>query len=176
MIAPLPIVYGPNEIFKKKAAIIDEVNEEIRIIADRMVKTLNAEHAIGIAGNMVGILKRIIVVKDNNKTLIMINPCITWADQEHQLVDEASISFPGISASISRPKSIQVQYIDYDGNSQELVATGLLATVIQHEIDYLDGKTYLDHISKLKSSMLLKKMMKYMKFHKAHVHSEHCQH
>lgn len=89
---------------------------------------------------------------------------------------ERSLSFPGIEAPITRSKAIKINYLDYHGNKQELEAQDFLATVIQHEVDYLNGKVFLDHLSKLKRDTLLKKMLKYIKMHPPHVHGSSCRH
>ena len=180
MFKPLPLIYAPNEIFKKKAEIIETLDDEIRLIVDRMIKTLELERAVGLGANMVGVLKRIVVIdlqEDGvSNPQVFINPEIIYRSQELQTFEEASVCFPGISASISRPKEIKVKHLDYEGTSQELEASGFLASVLQHEIDYLDGKVFLDHLSKLKSDMLLKKMQKYIKMHPPHVHGPSCKH
>jgi peptide deformylase len=177
-IEPLPLIYAPNKIFKQKAIAVPIIDDEIRHIVDRMLKTLAVERAVGIGANMVGILKRIAVVQadENKQPFVFINPEITWFSEETQIFEEASISFPGISAPITRPSKIKLSYLDYNGNNKELEAEGFLATVIQHEVDYLDGKVFLDYLSKLKQDTLLKKMQKFLKSHVPHVHTEHCRH
>jgi len=116
--------------------------------------------------NMIGVLKRIIVIdlqeNGTRKPFAFINPEIIWRSEEMQTFQEASLCFPGISANIMRPNAIKVRYLDIDGNPQELEAKGYFATVIQHEIDYLDGKVFLDYLSPLKRNALLKKMQKHM--------------
>ncbi|MGI4775926.1 MAG: peptide deformylase [Janthinobacterium lividum] len=180
MAEALQLIYAPNVIFRIKAELVEVVNDEIRLLADRMIKTLQAEGAVGLAANMVGISKRIAIVSanpsENLSFLVLINPEIVWVSKEHQSFKEASLCFPGISAKISRPKAIKVKYIDYNGNSKELEAEGFLATIIQHKVDYLDGKIYLDYLSKLKADTLLKKMQKHVKQHPPHIHSSHCRH
>lgn len=176
----LQIIYAPNKIFRTKAEEVTQVNDEIRSIADGMLKTMQVEQAVGLGANMVGVLKRIAVVDlhENgvSNPLVFINPKIIWHSDKMQEFEEASLCFPGISAKISRPDSIKVSYIDYDGKEQEMEATGFLATVIQHEVDYLDGKIFLDYLSKMKRDVLLKKMEKYIKMNPPHVHGEHCHH
>ncbi|WP_064429118.1 peptide deformylase [Rickettsia sp. Tenjiku01] len=174
------IVYAPNDIFKKQAEYIDIVDDNIRTIVDKMLQNLHIERAVGLGANMVGILKRIAVVDlhENNKSspIVFINPDITYFSEEKQTFIEGSLSFPGIEASITRSKAIKVKYLDYNGNKQELAAEGFLATVIQHEIDYLNGKTFLDYLSKLKRDTLLKKMLKHIKLHPPHIHGSGCRH
>ncbi len=176
----LPLVYALHPILRQKATIVEKVDEDIISIVDNMVATMYFEGAIGIGANMVGILKRIAVVdlqeEGKKAPYILINPQITWCSDELQTIEESSLCFPGISAKIARPRSITIRYIDRENISQELTAEGLLATVIQHEVDCLDGKIYLDYLSKLKRDMLISKMNKYLKMHPPHIHSENCKH
>ncbi len=176
----LQIIYAPNEIFQKTAQPVKEVNADIRQIVDDMFHTMEVEKAVGIGANMVGILKRIVVIdlRENNisKPFCLINPEITWSSDENQTIEEASLCFPGIAAPITRPNVIKVKYLDYNGNAQESAFEGFPATVIQHEIDYLDGKVFLDHLSKMKRDILIKKMQKFMKNHRPHVHGAGCHH
>lgn len=180
MVTPLPLVYAPNEIFRKKATNIDIVDNNLRSLIDRMIKTLYVENAVGLGANMVGILKRIVVIDlQENHTKnpqVFINPEITWYSDDYQIFNEASVCFPGISANIKRPNAIRLTYVDYDGEMKEFEAQGFLASVLQHEIDYLNGKIFLDYLSKLKSDMLLKKMKKHMKLYPPHIHGEGCKH
>lgn len=178
----IPLIYAPNPIFKQKAQQVAVINDEIRLLIDRMFETLYLAHGIGMAGNMVGVLKRIIIVdlqENSTRTpLTFINPEITWRADETQVFNEASLSYPGISAEIKRPSAIRINYVDYDGNNQKMDAEGFLATVIQHEADYLDGKTFLDYLSPLKRDSLLRKMQKHNKMYPPHihVHNADCRH
>jgi peptide deformylase len=176
----LQIVFAPNTIFKQIAQPVKEVTAEIRQIVDDMFHTLEHEKAVGIGANMVGILKRIAVVNlhPNGKSdpHCFINPEIIWHSEETQIFTEASLCFPGISAEITRSKAIKIKYLDYHGKEKQLEAEGFFATVIQHEIDYLNGKVFLDYLSKMKRDNLLKKMQKFIKQHPPHVHGEHCHH
>lgn len=170
----LPIIYAPNDIFHQKAAIVKAVNDDIRLLIDKMVKTMYVEQAAGLAANMVSVLKRIAVVdwqeEGKRAPYIFINPEITWRSEIMQIWKESSLSFPAIEVDIARPKAIKMTYLDYQGNKQALEAEGFLATVIQHQVDYLDGKIFLDYISKLKRDMLVKKMIKWLKFNPPHRH------
>lgn len=176
----LPLVYAPNEIFRKKASPVLEVNDEIRATIDAMFNTMYLAHGVGIGANMVGILQRIALVdlQENGirSPITMVNPEITWHSMEQQSFMEGSLSFPGIEAMISRPAAIKVSFTDYDGNEQEIEAEGFLAAVIQHEIDYLDGKVFLDYLSKLKKDTLIRKMQKHIKMYPPHIHTENCTH
>ncbi|MCE3232713.1 MAG: def1 [Rickettsiaceae bacterium] len=172
----LPLIIAPNPIFKQKAKDVEAVDDSVRKLMDDMMETLAAEHAVGMGANMVGILKRIVVISleedGQTKKLFMVNPEVVGSSAEKQTFMEASICFPGISADITRPKNIKLKYLDYDGKPQELEAEGFLSTCIQHEIDYLDGKVFLDYLSPLKRDTLLRKMAKFKK--NQHVHGEAC--
>ena len=176
----LQLVYAPHEIFKIKADKVAIVNDEIRQIINDMFATMYFEKGVGIGANMVGILKRIIVIDlmENgvSKPYAMVNPEITYASEETQIFEEASLCFRGIAAKIARPKNIIVKFLDYNAQEQILEAEGFFATVIQHETDYLNGITFLDHLSSLKRSMLLAKMQKYIKQNPPHIHGAHCNH
>lgn len=177
--APLPLVMAPDPIFRQKAAPVEDIDEELRTLCDAMLETLYKERGIGIGANMVGVLKRIIVVdlqEDGvRKPLICINPEIVSSSDETATNEEASLCFPGIRAEITRPSAVTIRYQDRDGASRELSADGWLATVIQHEMEYLDGRTFLDNLSKMKRDRLMKKMQKQLK----HIHDcgdPHCGH
>lgn len=178
--ALLQIIYAPNAIFKKKAKSIELINEEIQQIAKDMLETMYAESAVGLGANMVGIDKRIIVLdlreSGVDNPYVMINPEIEEFSEDQNEYEEASLSFPGVSAKLKRSTKVTVKYLDLDSKEQILVADNFLARVIQHELDYLDGVVFLDKLSKLKRDMLTKKMLKYIKNHPPHVHGEHCHH
>ncbi len=177
--AILPIVYAPHPVFKQKAKTVAKVDELICQLANDMVETMYFEKAVGLGANMLGIDQRIIVIdikQANSKSYIMINPEIIETSTETSEHEEASISFPGISAIIKRPSKIKVKYLDLDNKEQVLEADGFLARVILHENDYLNGITYLDHLSKMKRDLLTKKMIKYIKHNPPHVHGPHCNH
>lgn len=163
----LALIIAPNSIFSQHAEPVDDVDDEIRQHISEMFEVLYQEQGVGLGANMVGLLKRIIVIdlqEGGIKTpLAMINPEITSTSDEMQARDEASLSFPGIHGEVSRPRSIDVSYLDELGVTRTLHADGWLATVIQHERDYLDGVVYLDYLSKMKRKMLMKKMLKQLK-------------
>ena len=163
----LKLVYGPAPIFKEIAEEVSIIDDEIISLCEGMREVLYQEGAVGIAATMVGVLKRVVVVdvqeNDQRTPFSMINPEITWASEETQTMEEGSICFPGVSAEIKRPKSIKIDYLDENSTKQTMEAKGYLSTVIQHEIDYLDGKTYLDYLSPMRRSLLLKRTKKYTK-------------
>lgn len=176
----LQLVYAPNAIFRKKALPVEAVNDRVRALIGQMFEVLQIENGIGLGANMVGLLERIVVInmweRDKLLTYSMVNPEIIESSKETRVFEEASLSFPGISAKIARPKQIKVKYLDYHGNQQILEADNFLSTVVQHEIDYLDGKIFLDYLSKIKRDMLINKMKKYMKNHPPHIHTPFCSH
>jgi peptide deformylase len=176
----LQIIYAPNKIFSQRALEVEKIDDELRATIDKMFKTIKIEGAAGIAGNMVGILKRIVVIDlfpgNVSDPICMINPVITYKSEQMQVFEEASISFVGIFAKISRAAKIKVSFLDYNGKESEMEAEGYLSTVIQHEIDYLDGKVFLDHLTKMKRDLLLTKMKKYLKAYPPHIHGVGCNH
>lgn len=176
----LSIIYGPNKIFSQKASHIDVIDDQIRDIAKQMFLIMKQEGAIGLGGNMVGVLKRIIVVDlmPNNISdpYIMINPEIIDRSTETQTFTENSLSFPGIEHVITRSKYITINYQSINGDNLSLKAEGLLSSVLQHEIDYLDGKIFLDHLSKMKKDLLVKKTQKFQKIYPPHIHTSDCKH
>ena len=155
------LVYAPNSIFRKKATSVSSVNAEVRNIVDSMFEIMYEHGAVGLGANMVGVLQRIAVVdlQENGakQPYVFINPKIVFSSIETQTFEEGPLSYPGIKADITRPGKIELEYLDYEGKSQVLTASGWFATVIQHELDYLNGKVFLDYLSPLKRNFLLKK-------------------
>jgi peptide deformylase len=177
--AVLQIIYGLDQIFFKKANLVTEFDENLKKLSKDMQDTMLFENALGIGANMVGVLQRIIVVKnehDSNNSILMINPEIIEFSDQTNIFEEGSLSFPGIKAKISRPKTITLKYQDITGSMHNLDADNLFSRVIQHEIDYLNGKTIFDHVSKLKKDSMIKKMNKHMEKYKPHVHTSSCRH
>jgi peptide deformylase len=158
------LTLAPDPIFRQVAMPVNAVNDKVRTHIDAMFETLYREQGVGLGANMVGLLERIIVVdlqEGGVRTpLAIVNPHLVEVSDETQVFEEASLSFPGISAKIMRPASIKVTYLDREGKSRCIEAKGFLAQVIQHEMDYLDGRTFLDHLSPVKRKMLLKKYEK----------------
>ena len=120
---------------------------------------------IGLAAPQIGISKRLIVMdcaKDDNPPEIwkMVNPEITRRSDETSKIEEGCLSIPGYNGDVARPAEVDVRYLDSDGNLQEMTATGLLAACVQHEIDHLDGVLFIDHLSRLKRDMILRKIAK----------------
>lgn len=159
----LQLIHAPNRIFKQIAKPVIKIDDQVRRNIDEMFDVLKKENGIGLGANMVGLLDRIIVLDwpEGKIKMPMINPEITWMSEETQKFEEASLSYPGISAIITRPNKIKLSYLGGDNEKHEMEAQGYLSTLIQHEIDYLNGVTFLDHLSKLKRDVLLRKMEKF---------------
>ncbi|MFT6072571.1 MAG: peptide deformylase [Alphaproteobacteria bacterium] len=175
----MSLIYYPNPIFKQKAEPVTHFDLTLTKNIHIMQAALNDHRAIGIGANMCGILQRIIIVPSNDQAestdkVIMINPQITDQSDAKQNFLEASLSLPGIEAMITRPETITVTYQDTDQNHHERTVSGFVATVIQHEIDYLNGVVYLDYLPKTKAKLLRDKMKKYLK--KIQRHGNHSHH
>ena len=135
---------------------------------DDMLETMYAAPGIGLAAVQIGVLKRIIVIdlsKDGEKKnpLFIVNPEITFKSNELISYEEGCLSIPNQFAEVKRPSSCKVNFLDYNGKKKKINANGLLATCIQHEVDHLDGILFIDHLSKLKKDLILKKTKKQKK-------------
>ena len=135
---------------------------------DDMLDTMYHASGIGLAAIQVGVPKRIIVIdllkEDKSKNpMHFVNPEIIWSSKDNLTYEEGCLSVPGQFAEIDRPDKCHIKYLDYNGNKKELKAEGLLATCIQHEIDHLEGVLFIDYLSKLKKSMIVKKLGKQQK-------------
>ncbi|MBI1274978.1 peptide deformylase [bacterium] len=176
----LDLVIAPHPVYKEKSTPVDGMTPDIKMLLDDMMDTLEAYDAIGVAAPMVGISKQLVVIKLEQDgeihSLQMANPRIIHASKEMTTLDEASITFPDVVTAITRPSEITVEYLGTDGQTHRLDAKGLLATCIQHEMDYLDGRTLLDYLSPMKRDIALRRMKKASKHHHHHVHSAFCNH
>ena len=159
------ILTEPNKILRQISNPVDHVGEEEQKLMDDMLETMYAAPGIGLAAIQIGIPKRIIVMdisrgKENKNLLHFVNPEIAWKADEDIIYEEGCLSVPNQFAEINRPKECHVKYLDYFGQPQLLKAQGLLATCIQHEIDHLEGILFIDYLSKLKKTMIIKKLSK----------------
>tara|TARA_Y100000741_G_scaffold318965_1_gene266653 strand:- start:1018 stop:1536 length:519 start_codon:yes stop_codon:yes gene_type:complete len=160
-----PIITEPNKILRQISKPIEKVGKEEKKLMDDMLETMYAANGIGLAAIQIGIPKRIIVMdisKDENKKepRYFVNPIIKNKDKLKSTYEEGCLSVPNQFAEIDRPKNCEVEYLDYDGKKKLLKAEGLLATCIQHEMDHLEGILFIDYLSKLKKSMIIKKLSK----------------
>ena len=160
-----PILTEPNKFLRQISKPVDKVTKEVQQLMDDMLETMYSANGIGLAAIQIGIPKRIIVMdlsKDTEKKnpRYFINPIIKNKDPKKATYEEGCLSVPNQFAEIDRPSQCDVEYLDYNGKKQVLHADGLLATCIQHEMDHLDGILFIDYLSKLKKSMIIKKLSK----------------
>ena len=163
--ALIPIIIAPDPRLKIKTKPVDHVDAAVRTLMDDMLETMYAANGIGLAAIQIGIPKRIIVMdisKDENKKepRYFVNPKIKNKDNLKSTYEEGCLSVPNQFAEIERPKKCDIEYLDYKGEKKILKAEGLLATCIQHEMDHLEGILFIDYLSKLKKSMIIKKLSK----------------
>jgi len=159
------ILTEPNKLLRQVSKPVDKVGKEEQQLMDDMLETMYAANGIGLAAIQIGIPKRIIVMdisKDEIKKepRYFVNPVIQNKDKIKSIYEEGCLSVPNQFAEIERPKNCDIEYLDYNGNKQLLKAEGLLATCIQHEMDHLEGILFIDYLSKLKKSMIIKKLSK----------------
>ena len=162
----LEVLHFPDKRLRKVAQPVEKVDREIKNIIEQMFFTMYEEKGIGLAATQVNIHKRIIVIdvsENKNEKIFLINPQIISLSKDLDTMEEGCLSVPGFYESVSRPKTIKVSSLDIDGKQIEFEAEGLLATCIQHEIDHLNGKLFVDHISALKRDRIEKKINKLKK-------------
>ena len=162
------ILTEPNKILREKSLFVEKVDEDLQKLMDDMLETMYAAPGIGLAAIQVGIPKRIIVLDIAQKNgprnpKFFINPEIIEKSENNSTYEEGCLSVPGQFAEIDRPDKCHIKYLDYHGQPKELKAEGMLATCIQHEIDHLEGILFIDYLSKLKKSMIIKKLSKQKK-------------
>ena len=162
------ILTEPNEILRKKSLNVEKVDKDLQNLMDDMLETMYAAPGIGLAAIQIGIPKRVIVLdlasKDEPKNpMHFINPEIIDKSNNNLTYEEGCLSVPGQFAEIDRPDKCHLKYLDYYGQPKEIKAAGMLATCIQHEIDHLEGILFIDYLSKLKKSMIIKKLSKQKK-------------
>jgi len=171
--ALLDIIVAPDPRLKQKCATVSRVDAPTAKLMADMLETMYAAPGIGLAAPQVGVLKRIIVVDparedQDPQPLKMANPEIIWASEDTKSYEEGCLSLPEYYEDVQRPARIKVRYVDENNAAQELEAEGLLAVVIQHEMDHLNGVLFVDHISSLKRNMILRKLTKTKKQGKRH--------
>jgi peptide deformylase len=159
------ILIEPDKLLRQISKSAEVVGIEEKKLMDDMLDTMYAANGIGLAAIQIGVPKRIIVMdisKDENKKepIYFVNPTIKNKSIEKATYEEGCLSVPNQFAEIDRPNSCEVDYLDYEGEKKTLKAEGLLATCIQHEMDHLEGILFIDYLSKLKKSMIVKKLSK----------------
>ena len=173
------ILTEPNKLLREKSLAVENVDEDLQKLMDDMLETMYAAPGIGLAAIQVGVPKRIIVLdiewRDKSESIsdekqverknpmYFVNPVIIAKSTNNSTYEEGCLSVPGQFAEIDRPDKCQIKYLDYHGQPKEIEAEGMLATCIQHEIDHLEGILFIDHLSKLKKTMIIKKLSKQKK-------------
>lgn len=148
------------------SAPVERVDDETRRFMDQMLQTMYDAPGIGLAAIQVGEPRRLITIdaareEEEKSPLFLVNPEIVWrSDDERSTYEEGCLSIPDYYAEVERPAKVRVRYVDYQGKPQELEADGLLATVIQHEVDHLNGVLFIDYLSKLKRDLVVRKFTK----------------
>ena len=160
--ARLPILHFPDARLRRRAEPVGTVDEGIMKLVDDMFETMYEAPGIGLAAPQVDVAKRVVTIdlsKDGNEPLCLVDPEIRWADGELES-EEGCLSVPDVFDVVKRAGRIRVSATDRDGRSREIEAEGLLAACIQHEIDHLDGRLFLDHLSRLKQQRIRRKAEK----------------
>ena len=162
----LPILLHPDPRLKKTCAAVADISDDVRVLADNMLETMYDAPGIGLAAPQVGVLSRLIVLDCESgedaspRPIVMFNPEILASSDETNVYEEGCLSLPDQFADVTRPKAVKVAWLDRDGNPQEAEFDGLWATCLQHEIDHLNGKLFIDHLKPLKRQMITRKMVK----------------
>jgi peptide deformylase len=160
-----PLIFLPEPMLKAPSRKLERVDAGLRKLAADMLETMYDAPGIGLAAVQIGEPVRMLVIdlaKDPEPRApqFFINPEVVWSSQERSVYEEGCLSIPDYYADVERPASVKVRHIDLDGKELEITAEGLLATCLQHEIDHLNGVLFIDHISKLKRQMVVRKFTK----------------
>lgn len=169
MTAPYTIINIPHPTLKTVAQPVEKITDELRSQLDKMLETMYEANGIGLAANQVNILNRVFVMDmapregGDPRPVHIINPEIIWRSDEISVMEEGCLSIPGQYAEVERPAAVRLKYIDYQGNPAELLAEQAMSHCVQHELDHLNGVLFIDHISKLKRDMIVRKIDKLRK-------------
>jgi peptide deformylase len=160
-----PLIILPDPILRQASKPIETVNGEVKKLAADMLETMYDAPGIGLAAIQIGVPRRMLVLDvskegDDKTPLVFINPEIVSSSDERSVYEEGCLSIPDYYAEVERPAKIKVRHLDAEGREQMTEADGLLATCLQHEIDHLNGILFIDHISKLKREMVIRKFTK----------------
>ena len=161
--ALLPILCFPDPRLYTVAKSIAGVDNRIQRLVDDMLATMHDANGIGLAATQVDVHERLVVIdvsEDHNDPIVLINPEIVWASEERQVSDEGCLSVPGVYDGVERAAAVKVKALDREGNERTLDAQGLLAVCIQHEMDHLLGKVFVEYLSPLKRNRIKTKMIK----------------
>jgi peptide deformylase len=168
--ALLPVITAPDPRLKRTAAPVARVDDAVRRLMDDMVDTMHEAPGVGLAAPQVGVLKRVIVVdatpRDQDqepRPYRLVNPEIVWVSDEQVMAEEGCLSLPDQFVELRRPGEVKLRHLDADGVEQELDAEGLLARCILHEMDHLEGILFVDHLSAVRRSIILRRLVKLRK-------------
>ena len=162
----LPVIKLPDPILREKSLPVETIDGGVRAFLNDMLETMYAAPGVGLAAVQVGVLRRMLVMDvvrgedEPKRPMLLINPEIVTSGDVPRLHEEGCLSIPGMFAEVERPALVRVRYLDIDGNRREEDFEDLSATVVQHEIDHLDGVLFIDHLSRLKRDLLVKKFYK----------------
>ena len=162
----LPILCYPDPRLHKVAKPVAAVDDRIRTLTQDMLATMYDASGIGLAATQIDVHERVIVIdvsEERNEPMTLINPEILWASEEKQLGEEGCLSVPGIYDGVERSTSVKVRALDENGKSREIEAEGMLAICIQHEMDHLMGKVFVEYLSPLKRNRIKTKLVKAQK-------------
>ena len=158
------ILKFPDQDLRIKAKPVETFDEELKTLTDDMFETMHSVNGIGLAATQIGVAKQVAVIDispEKNEPLVIVNPAIKILDpSKTEDYDEGCLSVPGFFETISRPSDIQLSYQDLNGQKQEIKPEGLLTKVVQHELDHLNGRLFVDHISELKRRRIRNKIVK----------------
>jgi len=162
------ILIAPHPLLKQVCDPVAEVDEAVRALMDDMLETMYDAEGIGLAASQIGDMRRVVVMDLSGRDeepapQFFVNPEITWQSEDTRLYNEGCLSIPGLYEEVERPSRVRARYLDYSGEAKEVEADGLLATCLQHEIDHLNGVLFWDHLSRLKRSMMMRRLQKAMK-------------
>ncbi|MEP9372011.1 peptide deformylase [Mesorhizobium sp. KR1-2] len=163
-----PLIILPDPVLRQLSKPVERVDDELRKLADDMLETMYDAPGIGLAAIQIGIPLRMLVIDlskegEEKAPMVVVNPEIVHSADERSVYEEGCLSIPDYYAEVERPASVRAKFLDRDGKQQEITAEGLLATCLQHEIDHLNGVLFIDHISKLKRDMVMRKFKKLAK-------------
>ncbi|WP_101340144.1 peptide deformylase [Cereibacter azotoformans] len=161
------ILIHPDPRLKKICDPVAEITDDLRRLADDMLATMYDAPGIGLAAPQVGVMRRLVVMDCNKqpeaprRPIAMINPQVVWASEDLSTYEEGCLSLPNVFAEVERPAEVKVRWTGIDGREEEEQFSGLWATCVQHEIDHLDGKLFIDYLRPLKRQMITRKMEKF---------------
>lgn len=160
-----PLIILPDPLLREVSKPVERVDAELLKLADDMLETMYEAPGIGLAAVQIGVARRLLVLDisregEDKQPLVVINPEIIAASDTRSVYEEGCLSIPDYYAEVERPADVTVRFLNREGKQETLEATGLLATCMQHEIDHLDGVLFIDHISRLKRDMVIRKFTK----------------